>query len=99
MVVGAVCIVIICIYKRRRAGRAASTRAAVTNPTSTRTTPVSLNQTSTSAASPNQPTSSFTAPVPLYPQETAHKDAELSSPDAPPSYTEAMAYPLAAEVH
>jgi hypothetical protein len=45
----------------------------------------------------NQAGTSFTAPV-QYPQQPVYKDAQFSCYNAPPSYSEATAFPLAAEV-
>ena len=81
------CIIIgtYCLCERKNCP--ARTHVAATNPSAETTTAVTSNRTEISTATP----------LP-YPQEPVYKDAQFSSQDAPPSYSDALALPRAAQV-
>ena len=71
----------------RRSNRPVRTRIVATAPSPGATTVLTSSQAGTSSAAPVQ-----------YPQQPVYKDAKFSNQDAPPSYTDATAYPQAAQV-
>ena len=67
--------------------RPVPTRVVATTHSAGATTVVTSSQAGTSTAAPVQ-----------YPQQPVYKDAKFSNQDAPPSYTDATAYPLVPQV-
>ena len=76
--------------RRHRPDRPVATRVIPPSPR-----PITLlNQTSIPVASTSQAVLSFTAQVPYaHVQQPVYKETQFSYPDAPPSYSEAIAYP------
>ena len=81
------CIVMGVYCLSRKSNRPVQTRIVATAPMAGATTAVTSSQAGTSTAAPVQ-----------YPLQPVYKDAQFSSPSAPPSYTDATAYPQAAQV-
>ena len=81
------CIVMGVYCLSRKSNRPVQARIVATAPMAGATTVVTSNQAGTSSATPVQ-----------YPLQPVYKDAQFSNQDAPPSYTDAAAYPQAAQV-
>ena len=90
-----ICFCVCCCikYMNIRRHRPAVTRVILPSPR-----PITLlNQTTIPVASSSQAVLSFTAQVPYYAQQPVYKETQFSYPDAPPSYSEAIAYPSCGE--
>ena len=87
IVVTPIIFIIVCYIKRKKT-RPVQTHVMATRPTAGATTGVTSDQDGAST----------TAPVPYLVHEPTHKDAHLSSEDAPPSYTSATPFSLVIEV-